>query len=221
MRSVPEYDAFGREIGEDPLVALREATVAEPRSEPVVAEPVAAAPVAAEPEPVAAGPVVSRPRHTRPRRSVRLTPVIVLAVLIVAFGMVASVAVNRIESGLDAVIVQPEPEPAGLGPDSMLRARNLALALEMLRASGYGRPLTLRVTPARVDARLVGPSGRRTLVRIARGQGLQARPLPGRGGTGIPYTRINATVPERLVREDGRRVRFVRLDRDGWRARFR
>ena len=38
---------------------------------------------------------------------------------------------------------------------------------------------------------------------------------------GIAYDRIDPTVPEQLVRDDGRVVRFVRLDREGWRAFFR
>jgi hypothetical protein len=214
---VPEYDAFGREIGDDPLAALREATVAEPRAEPAderaTPVPVAAEPAAFEP------PVVARPR--RRRRLVR-APFLVLGLLVAAVGIVANVAVDqieRIEGGLEDVVVEPEPD--GLGPDSMLREQNLAAVLALMRSSWQGRPLTLRVTPSRVDARLVGPGGRRARVRFVRGQGLRTSPLPGRGGTGIPYSRIDPAVPERLVRDDGRRVRFVRFDRAGWRARFR
>ena len=204
---MPEYDAFGREIGEDPLAALRDATIAEPRPAPVT-------------EPVAAEPVVARPRRVRRRRrGLVLTPIIVLGLLVATVGMLAGVAADRIESGLSDPII--EPEPAGLGPDSMLRARNLAAVLDLVQSSWKGRPLTVVVTPNRVDVRLVGPEGRRAFVRVVRGKGLQTRPLPGRGGTGIPYARINATIPERLVREDPRRIRYVRLDRGGWEARFR
>jgi hypothetical protein len=211
---VPEYDAFGREIGEDPLAALREATVAEPRAkpEPVVAEPVAAEPVAAEP-------VAARPRRARRRRGLVLTPIIALGILVAAVGMLATMAVDGIEQGIVDVPVVPEPD--GLGPDSMLRARNLAAVLDLVQSSWKGRPLTVVVTPNRVDVRLVGPGGRRAFVRVVRGKGLRTRPLPGRGGAGIPYARINATIPERLVREDPRPIRYVRLDRDGWEARFR
>jgi hypothetical protein len=221
--AVPEYDAFGREIGADPLAALRDATVAEPRREPV-AEPRPDAVAEPRPElaaePIAAEPVVARPRRVRSRRrGLLLTPIIALGLLVAAVGMFAGVAVDRIESGLEDAIV--EPEPAGLGPDSMLRARNLAAVLDLVQSSWKGRPLTVVVTPNRVDVRLVGPEGRRAFVRFVRGNGLRTRPLPGRGGTGIPYSRINATIPERLVREDPRRIRFVRLDRDGWEARFR
>jgi hypothetical protein len=205
---VPEYDAFGREIGEDPLAALRDATA------PVV-EPAEA--VVAEPQPV---PEFVRPRPRR--RGVFFAPILFLGALIAVLGVLANVAVDEIEGGLEDLVETQEPD--GLGPSSMIRAANLAVALELMRGSGLGRPLTLRVTPNRVDARLVAGNGRQSLVRVTAQQELRTLDTRRGGGAGIPYAQIDVTAPERLTREadaERRKIRFVRLDRDGWRAVYR
>jgi hypothetical protein len=216
---VPEYDAFGREIGEDPLAALREAT-ASVKPAPV-AEPVEAAPAAevAEPEPA---PVADPPRFVRPARRVgavaRVGIVVGLLGLLFAIG---NAAVEKVGDGLEG-LVETE-DPSGLERESMLRTPNVAAALLVLRNSGLGRPLTLRVYPDRVDARLVAGNGRQSLVSVTAQREL--RTLETREGgraRGIPYGRIEPAMPERLVRAgDGRTIRFVRLDRTGWRAYFR
>jgi hypothetical protein len=210
---VPEYDAFGREIGDDPLAALREATVAVPRADPAVPEAV----VAETPEPA---PAVVPPRFARPRRR-RRGGFIALGAVVALLGVLAAVGnvvVGEIEGGLEA-IVQTE-EPPGLGPKAMIRAVNLAAAIEQMRASGLGRPVTMRVAPGRVDARLVAGNGRLTLVRVTAGRELRTLAARQSGrGRGIAYAQIDPTVPERLVREaEGRQIRFLRLDRYGWRA---
>jgi hypothetical protein len=208
---VPEYDAFGREVGADPLAALRDATAPEFVVEPV--EAVVAEPV--KPEPV---PQFVRP--TRRRRRVFLAPFIVFGALIAILGVAANVAVNEIEGGLEDLVETPDD----LGPSSMIRAANLSAALERMRGSGLGRPLTLRVTPNRVDARLVARNGRQSLVRVTAQQELRTVGTRPGGGAGIPYARIDVTAPERLAREadaERRRIRFLRLDRSGWRAVYR
>jgi len=211
---VPEYDAFGREIGADPLAALRDATG------PAVAEPVHPEAVVAE-----AAPVVARPEFVRPRRRRRggFAGLIVIAALIGLVGLLGGVAVNRIESGIEGMVVTEEP--AGLGPASMIRAENLSAALDQMRESGLGRPLRLRVTPSRVDARLVAANGRLSLVQVTARQELRTvGTRTGAGRAGIPYEQIDVTAPERLVRDrdaEGRRIRHLRLDRFGWRAYFR
>ena len=212
---MPEYDAFGREIGEDPLAALREATVAEPPPKP--------APEAIVAEPAKPAPVAPRPQFVRPRRRRRggFTVLIVVVALIGLLAALGNVAVDRIESGIEDIVVTEEP--SGLGPESMIRSANLAAALEQMRDSGLGRPLTLRVAPDRVDARLVAGNGRLSLVRVTPQQGLRTTATrEGGRGRGIGYGRIDPTTPERLVRDaEDRRIRYLRLDRYGWRAYFR
>lgn len=211
---MPEYDAFGREIGEDPLAALRDATAPVPVREPVAERPEA---VVAEPQPV---PQFVRPR--RRRRRVFFAPFIVFGALIAVLGVLANVAVDEIEGGLEDLVETQEPD--GLGPSSMIRATNLADALEQMRGSGLGRPLTLRVTPNRVDARLVAGNGRQSLVRVTAQHELRTVGTRRGGGAGIPYARIDVTAPERLTREadaERRQIRFLRLDGSGWRAVYR
>ncbi len=215
---MPEYDAFGREIGDDPLAALRDATLPVPvEKPPVVERPEAVVAEPPEPEPA--------PQFVRPRRRRRrgfFAPFIVFGALIAILGVIANVAVDEIEQGLDDLVETQEPD--GLGPSSMIRAANLAAALEQMRGSGLGRPLTLRVTPNRVDARLVAGNGRQSLVRVTAEQELRTVGTRAGGGAGIPYARIDVTAPERLTREadeQRRRIRFLRLDRSGWRAVYR
>ena len=120
---MPEYDAFGREVGEDPLDALREATVPAkpaPVAEPVVAEP-----------PVAAPPQFVRPRV---RKRGGFAGLIVVAAVIGMVGLFGGAAVTRIESGLeDAVVTE---EPAGLGPMFDVSARRTSRR----RSSGCASP---------------------------------------------------------------------------------
>src|SRR4051794_734464 len=87
MPGVPEYDAFGREIGEDPLQGFRDPVA--PRPEP--------APVVAAPEPVEFVP----PRRRRRRGSARL--MVILAGLGVALYAVGSVGV-KVEGGIQDVV---------------------------------------------------------------------------------------------------------------------
>jgi hypothetical protein len=214
---VPEYDAFGREIAEDPPAELRDATVAKPAP---AAKP---APEAVVAEPANPAPVAPRPQFVRPRRRRRggFTVLIVIVALTGLLAALGNVAVDRIESGIEDVVVTEEP--SGLEPTSMIRSANLGAALEQMRASGLGRPLTLRVAPNRVDARLVAGNGRLSLVRVTRQHELRTLGTrQGARGRGIGYARIDPTVPERLVRDaEDRRIRYLRLDRYGWRAYFR
>jgi hypothetical protein len=215
---VPEYDAFGREIGEDPLAAMREATAAAQPSKPA---PAAVEAIVAEPPQPA--PVAAHPQFVRPRRRRRggFTGLIVVFALLAVLGVLSNVAVDEIESGIEG-LVEAE-EPAGLGPASMIREANLAAALEQMRESGLGRPLTLRLDPSRVEARLVARDGRVSRVRVTTGELRTVGSRQGpRGRSGIAYARIDAAAPERLVRDaGGRHIRFLRLDRFGWRAYFR
>jgi hypothetical protein len=167
---VPEYDAFGREIADDPLKPLREpppaAVEPEPEAEPVVAWP--------DPEPSVAAP--PRLQFVRPRRRgggglARL--IVVLATLAAAGVALVSVGTS-VEGGLDS-IVESVPEDEVLGPitgikgDSLIRRANFADAVGTLAGAGLGRPLTMRVAPDRIDATLIAKDGRRHQVQVTAG----------------------------------------------------
>jgi hypothetical protein len=255
---VPEYDAFGREIGEDPLAALRDATVeakpaeaAEdeaPRTEARVAPP-AAEPPAAEPrlapppaaaltsvppaaEPRFAPPAPPRPRFVRPRvrRRGSVAGLLVVVAIFGAIGLGGSVLVDRVENFTGSLpgLGQPEPAPTGLQPRSLIRRANLAAALEVLRESGDGRPVALRVAADRVDATLAGPAGIRQ-VQVTPDYHLRtiATAEPAALPPTTPYGRIDPAAPERLVRSaraPAGRVDYVLLVTGRpltWRAYFR
>ena len=224
---MPEYDAFGREIGEDPLAALRdamaeampadaaeddeppraEARAAPPAAEPHFAPPAAAAPTSVPPaaEPRFAPPAPPRPRFVRPRvrRRGSVAGLLVVVAIFGAIGLGGSVLVDRVENFTDSLpgLEEPEPAPTGLQARSLIRRANLAAALEVLRESGDGRPVALRVAPDRVDATLAGPAGIRQ-VQVTPDYHLRtiATAEPAALPPTTPYGRIDPAAPERLVR---------------------
>jgi hypothetical protein len=187
MRGVPEYDAFGREIGDDPLKPFRpSATPAPPEPAPRLA------------------PI--RPRAPRRRRGGTARLVLILAVLAAGLFAVGNVGV-KVEGGIqDVVDGMPSTEvPAqravtGIGGDSLIRKENFANAVATLAGAGLGRPLTMRVAPDRIDATLIA-SGRLHQVQITPGGELNelasGDAAPGRT---IAYKAIDTSAPERLVR---------------------
>jgi hypothetical protein len=248
MPGVPEFDAFGREIGEDPLAALRDATAAAPRREvaaeaetPLVAtpKPAEAAPavVVSTPEPAEAAPRFAPPVAARPqfaRRRVRrrgsVAGLIVVVAIFGAIGLGVTALVDRVDDFTSALpgLEQAEPPPTGLQARSLIRPPNLAAALELMRQSGYGRPATLRIAADRVDATLAGPSGiRQVQVTADRELRSLASTEPGTPLPTVPFRRIDPTAPQRLVRSadaPANRIDYVLLVPSrplGWRAYFR
>jgi hypothetical protein len=217
MSGVPEYDAFGREIGEEPLKAFGAGAPAPapppPRPEPVVDEteawsgpqPVAATPdPAPTPAPAPSQPQPARPRRRRRRGSARL--IVVLAALGVGLYAVGNVGV-KVEGGIEGIVDEfpsdttpPTTDVTGITGDSLIRKDHFASAIATLRSSGLGRPLTMRVAPDRIDATLIA-GNRLHQVRIAPGGELNelasGDAAPGRT---IPYKAIDTSAPERLVK---------------------
>jgi hypothetical protein len=223
---VPEYDAFGRELGEDPLVRLREAMVDPlPAPAPAPAAEAVSAPEAEPPEP--APPQFMRPPRRRHRGLATLLLLLaVIAALVWAGGLVAV----TVRDGINGVIHAPAtPAPAGLQADSLIRRANFADTLATLRRSGLGRPSRLRVAPERVDATLVGVDGRLHQVEVDfEGNLREVGTSPGPGPAGIAFRRIDRGAPERLARRGAERagVRARRIDylvftAGTWRAYFK
>jgi hypothetical protein len=223
---VPEYDAFGREIGDDPLAALRASVnpaparpePAEP-SQPEVVEPPEFEAVA-PPEPEVVGPPVAapppRPQFVRPQRRRRrggVAGLLVLGAIVAAVGLVGNAAV---EKGNDIIQrVTPDeaaPVPAtGVRGASLIRADNFAAAVETLSAAKLGRPLAIRVAPDRIDATLVKGG---TLHQVQITPDGELRELGSGGAAGsrptLAYAAIDTAAPERLTRAGATRKQPAR-----------
>jgi hypothetical protein len=213
--AVPKYDAFGREIGDDPLENLRATTnpvAAEtPRVEVAAPEEETEAWSGAhEPESEPPQIVIAPPEFARPRRRRRGFPVIlVLGVIVAGIGLAANSVVDEGKDLIDRAIPElpdvdvdaaPDaPPPVGLEADSLIREDNYADALQTLADSGLGRPIFLRIAPDRIDAQLL-ERGRVHQVQITPGGEL--REFGSSQGTGRPmaFKAIDPTAPERLVR---------------------
>jgi hypothetical protein len=227
---VPKYDAFGREIGEDPLAALgwstKEANAEEPAraGQPARAEEPPRAARAEEParaprtEPPRPAP--SRPPATTPSIAIRRRPrvvsrLIVLAIVAGAVGLFAADSKREIHDALPgpsgtggppAVAGKP---PVGLRGGSLIRPAELGRALDRLRAEQLGRLTNLRLAPERIDAQFVTSGGRLRLVQLGFDGEVQRFPLSGPGFRHldtIPLSKLDPTAPARLVRAAAARL---------------
>ena len=210
---MPEYDAFGREIGEDSLASLRqagEATPVEQEQPAPVREAVASDTEDAAPPP----PVFVAPQRgqRRPARGIVFALVIVSTVI---FGMVALVAVGIFSAGTAVVdrigelAPEAQPEPVGLAAGSLLRPAEFERAIGVLRDAG-GRADTLRVAPARIDTQLVS-GDRARIVQVRPGGELHEITTVSGVGASSPvlnWNRIDPGAPRRLTRAAARRLRI-------------
>jgi hypothetical protein len=228
---VPEYDAFGREIGEDPLQAFKapaparpEPVAPRPEPEPVAArqepEPAVAWP---DPEPVAPAapqPVVAAPQRlefVRPRRRGGIARLIVILAVIGVAGVALVNVGTKVEGGLDDFVGSlpaEDPPVTGIEGDSLIRRTNFADAVATLAGSHLGRPLTMRVAPDRIDATLIAKGGRLHQVQITSDGTLrELASSDGAPGRTIAYKAIDTDAPERLVRAGAtKKVPAARID---------
>jgi hypothetical protein len=214
---VPEHDAFGRPIGEDPLAALRgaaEPDLAERRQPAPPEEPqpiVAAAPEPAAAEPAAAAP--PRPVFVRRRKRGRGVVLLLVFAIVIAgavpavVGVVAEDVRRQVEGVLPGPVEAAAP-PVGLESESMIRRANFADAMERLQELDLGRPANLRVAPERIDATLVTEGGRASQVQVRFDGDVQQFSTSDTGVSPqtVPFDRIDAGAPERLVRRGARRT---------------
>jgi hypothetical protein len=127
---MPEYDAFGREIGEDTLSGLTSEPVAHPFApqsapeqppapEPATSEPAArpAAPQPAREQPPAPEPAAAQPTFTAPtrrRRRGRAGALVALVILAILIAVPAFIVVGVVRTATDAVdsfqALVPDPE---------------------------------------------------------------------------------------------------------------
>ena len=232
---MPEYDAFGREIGEDTLAGWRSGSSGLP---PPAPEPAAAprpAPAAVESaSPVAsASPLQSAPRaasaqppanaspsrvsfgQPRRRRRIRFRWIALLIAGWAGLNVFSTVA-DKVDDAARSIKVPaigaPTPEPAapaGLEPRSLLRPAALERALADLRGRGIGRIQSLRLAAERIDVTLLTPRGTLVSAQIRPGGELRRFAESGAGFDGlqtIPYGRIDTSAPRRLVRAAAERL---------------
>jgi hypothetical protein len=189
---VPEYDAFGREIGDDPLNALR--TSAPARPEPAEPEP---APVAPTPMRIELG--------RRRRRGGAARWIVILAVLGAGLVAIANVGV-KVEGGIQDIVdelpstTSPPPTATGLESDSLIREKNFAEAIDTLSRAGLGRPLTMRVAADRIDATLVAKDRLHQVQIRPGGELIDLATADAPPGRTIDYRKIDVSAPQRLTR---------------------
>jgi hypothetical protein len=248
---VPEYDAFGREIGENTLAGL--GGEPQPRREPVAREEPAARVEAPPEQPDASRVTLSVPKGApitvipgRRRRSGGLgcfVGIVILAAVVVGpvIGLVSFVgsATDAIEDAFDPeTLPLPgellEPPPVGITGESMIAPANLSDALGQVRDEGYRRVAAIDLRPDRVTFTVVRNGRQRDLVVGSGGALETGGPSPATGAAGtIGLGAIDPAAPARLVRGAAKRYRvrprrinyvLTRPERGGghhWRAYFK
>lgn len=218
-----ERDAFGREIGEDPLAGLGWSTSRQP-DPPVAHTPVAEAP----PQPQQFTPPPMSPTPRRRRRAGGFVSLIFLASLAVV-GAGAFFTLNEAEDAIDgikgaireAVPTAVAPPQEGTAEGSLLRTRDLRAALAKLPA---GDVLLLRVAPERIDAQ-IADGNEMKIVQVRADGGVTTVTAPV-GSPGRPV-KVDPAAPARIVRTATRRanrdpsdVSYLVLTRFGPRAEW-
>jgi hypothetical protein len=204
-RSVPEYDAFGREVGANTLSGLGSGA-------PTRAAPEAEAAPVETPEPA---PSPLRPPRRRRRRGAGFVALFVLVIVLAPLAIGGLAIFSAVDGATDAVrrgvatIAAPEVSaapavpPKGVSGRSLVRRDHFAAALAKLSGSEL-RLTHLRLAPARIDAQLLTRGGRLRSVQVLPGGATQRLgPDSGSGfdSTGtIPISRLDPRAPQRLAR---------------------
>ena len=230
---MPEYDAFGREIGENTLEGLggdsraperaSEAAGWEARAEAARAQAAAAPAIPAEepappperPSPAPAPPAppqtaVRRRRGAAPRAIGCLVSLIFMGLMLGVIGIVAAGIFGSAQNALDDVTdtldqVRPPAELSGITGASLIAPANLAPKLEELAQDGR-RAVTVTVWPERLSGLVV--DGRRQRIVNLPADGAVFRSDPQPANPAAPSFALRALDPEapaRLVRRSAAR----------------
>lgn len=226
--AVPEYDAFGREIGENTLSGLGggEATIRpEPAPEARAREdsvPTAAPADGWTEAPAPDAPVVTPARPVRVRRMGGLGCLISLVILaaVVAGPVIAIVSlvgsasdtIDEVTGALDDIPTidppdvpdapeAPPPPPVGIAGRSMIAPANFAPVLKTLRGDGVPAIVQLRLSPDRADLETFRRGRTRNIAYRYDGtvdRGTRGRAFEALGS--VPVRALDPRAPVRLVR---------------------
>jgi hypothetical protein len=226
---VPEYDAFGREIGENTLEGLGGDSRADtpPAARPDSDGQAAALRAAASEAAAAPAPPVSSigdppPQSTARRRAPRaigcLFSLVFLAAVVGVIGIAAAGIFGAAQDAIDDVTdtidspALPLPDapaepPSGVAGDSLIAPANLTRALARLRQEG-SRATQVAAWPDRVAADLA-KGGRGRLVQVPAGGDVfrgDPHPLPS-GTRTVALADLDPEAPARLVRRSAARFK--------------
>ena len=222
-----ERDAFGREVGEDPLAGLGWRTTQQPDPPAAHAPAPETITTVVEPQQFSAPPM---PRYQRKRRrgGVFIVLIVLLSIVTAAAGGIFSLvqmtsdAVDGLEGAIrEAVPTVAAPPPTGTEQGSLLRAGALKDALAKLPP---GDIVLIRVAPERIDAQVSNGSEMQLVqVRSDGGVTTVTSPVSSPGQA----VKVNPAAPGRIARTAARRagrdqsdVSYLVLTRFGPRAEW-
>ena len=231
---MPEYDAFGREIGEDTLQQWRQgsgerpAEPEPPRQRQPEPAPVAVtagdplggpapAPAAPPPRPPEQGPRRAgfapgkRPRKRR-RGMARL--IVLLVFGWITFNVISGIA-GKVDEAARTITIPKlsppgtEPPPTGFQPGSLLRPAAFEHAITQIRRRGDGKLQNLRVAPERIDATLITNRGTLVNVQVSATEGYRKLSESGPGFTAsdtVPFSKLDARIPMKVTTAAAKRL---------------
>jgi hypothetical protein len=235
--AVPEYDAFGREIGENTLAGLGGDPNAAraPRAEPAPAPADGWTEPATRPEPATrteperpqvtfsvpeGAPVTVMPGVGRRRgKGLGCLVALLIAGAVVAGPVIGLVAfVDSATDAIDDVTDTIDPDvlelpdgvvpPTGIAGDSMIAADNLARGLREVRGEGFTRATGIDARPDRLTVTVVKGGRMRDIVVSSEGGVERGEPSRANVAFGtFSLAAVDPAAPARLVRGAAKRYR--------------
>jgi hypothetical protein len=230
--AVPEYDAFGREIGENTLAGLGGDSTARPaaRAQPARVEGWGEPATRAEPAtptrperpqvtlslPEGAPLTVTRGVQRRRGKGLGCLVALVIAGAIVAGPVIGIIAF--VDSATDAINEVTDPDvlelpdapvaPTGITGDSMLAEDNLARGLREVRSEGFTRATGIAARPDRLTVTVVKDGRERDVIVSSEGGVEQSAPSAANTAFGtFALNAVDPAAPARLVRGAAKRYR--------------
>lgn len=208
-------DAFGNPIDDDsPATTPAGATATVAAPPPPAPAPAPITPAAAALGAIPPIPTYGPSKTTLGERLIGFAFFLLFAAPLAVGGYVAYNAWHTAKDAIEVPVIKsrgltsetrtPGAKPAP-APPSMLKATNIDKALRTARASG-GRLTLLRVAPARADLQLARRGGGLDLLQLRADGGASRVRTPGTPGTPIPYAKVDAHAPTRLVHAAARRL---------------